>query len=191
MCGDAGLLFAVVIVYVIHCFAAVAGNSAAIVSGLSTIARLHALAASEFWDRRVAGAATAARPNVLLEDPGLFLAVVITDIKFPVTPVALDPSLVVLGTPAIACLDLVTLCEPAAAAPRAARIIPRAAAATGLLDVLFEDPGLLLAVVVCVNRTVSNSARILAGREFEGRTLRHAQSTSNVPSSRSRAMRPG
>ena len=184
MCGDAGLLFAVVIVYVIHCFAAVAGNSAAIVSGLSTIARLHALAASEFWDRRVAGAATAARPNVLLEDPGLFLAVVITDIKCPVT-------LVVLGTPAMACLDLVTLCEPAAAAPRAARIIPRAAAATGLLDVLFEDPGLLLAVVVCVNRTVSNSDRILAGREFEGRTLRHAQSTSNVPSSRSRAMRPG
>ena len=49
-------------------------------------------------------------------------------------------------------LDRVALAQAASPAPaRAAGAVPRAA--VGLLYVLFEDARLLLAVVVCVNRT--------------------------------------
>ena len=48
--------------------------------------------------------------------------------------------------------DRVALAQAASPAPpRAAGVVPRAA--DGLLYVLFEDARLLLAVVVCVNRT--------------------------------------
>ena len=50
--------------------------------------------------------------------------------------------------------DRVALAQAASPAPpRAAGVVPRAAAASHLFNVLFEDARLLLAVVVCVNRT--------------------------------------
>ena len=74
------------------------------------------------------------------------------DVEGAITPVASDPALVVLATAAIPSLDRVTFAKAASPAPSwAARIVPRDA--VGLLNILLEDAGLFLVVVICVNRT--------------------------------------
>ena len=91
---------------------------------------------------------------MLLEDSRLLFPIIVVNIEGPITPVAADASFVILAAAPIARLDRVALAQAASPAPsRAARIIPRAAAAAGLLYVFLEDARLLLAVVVCVNRT--------------------------------------
>ena len=63
---------------------------------------------------------------------------------------------ILVSTPAhtVPRFDRVALAQAASSAPpRAAGVVPRAAAAAGLLYVLFKNASLLLAVVVCVNRT--------------------------------------
>ena len=63
---------------------------------------------------------------------------------------------ILVSTPAhtVPRFDRVALAQAASSAPpRAAGVVPRAAAAAGLLYVFREDARFLLAVVVCVNRT--------------------------------------
>jgi len=76
-----------------------------------------------------------------------------------------------VSTPArtIPRFDRVALAQAASPAPsRAARIVPRAAAAAGLLYVFLEDACLLLAVVICV-RELSQTLLRGVDREFEGK----------------------
>ena len=74
------------------------------------------------------------------------------DVVGPVTPVATDPPFVILAPAAVARLDCVSLAQAASATPaRAPRVVSRAA--VGLFYILFKNARLLLAVVVCVNRT--------------------------------------
>ena len=114
---------------------------------------------------------------MLLEDPRLLFPVVIcvnrpsqtlpgarvdfegkdavlstVNVEGPVAPVAADPPFVILAPAAVARLDRVSLAQAASPSPSwATRVIPRAA--VGLFDILLENTRLLLAVVVCVNRT--------------------------------------
>ena len=87
--------------------------------------------------------------------------------------------------------DRVALAQAASSAPpRAAGVVPRAA--VGLLYVLFEDARLLLAVVICVREPSQKSAAGHASAaSVKAEDAVSAQSTSKVPSPRSRAMRPG
>ena len=89
---------------------------------------------------------------MLLEDPRLLFSIIVVNIEGPITPVAADASFVILAAAPIARLDRVALAQAASPAPPwAARIVPRAA--VGLFYILFKNARLLLAVVVCVNRT--------------------------------------
>ena len=112
------------------------------------------------------------------------------DVVGPIAAVAADPAFIVLAPAAVARLDCVSLAEAASATPtRAPRVVSRAA--VGLFYVLLEDARLLLAVVICVREPSQNSAaghRELVRRQKDTAC---AQSTSKVPSPRSRAMRPG
>ena len=111
------------------------------------------------------------------------------DVVGPIAAVAADPAFIVLAPAAVARLDRVSLAQPASAAPaRAARVASRAA--VGLFYVLLEDARLLLAVVICV-REPSQTLPRGVDRECEGKDAACVQSTSYVPSPRSRAMRPG
>ena len=114
------------------------------------------------------------------------------DVEGPVTPVAADPPFVILAPAAIPSLDCVSLAKAASAAPSRAARVPRAVAASGLFDVLLEDARLLLAIVICVrepSQTLPRGTR--RPRVQRQKDTACAQSTSNVPSPRSRAMRPG
>ena len=65
--------------------------------------------------------------------------------------------------------DRIALAQTASAAPpRAAGVVPRAAAAAGLLYVFLEDACLLLAVVICV-REPSQTLPRGVDREYEGK----------------------
>ena len=113
------------------------------------------------------------------------------DVERAVSPVAADPPFVILAPSAISSLDCVSLAQAASATPaRAARIVPRAA--VGLLNVLLEDARFLLAVVICVREPSQKSAAGHASAaSVKAEDAVSAQSTSKVPSPRSRAMRPG
>ena len=85
--------------------------------------------------------------------------------------------------------DRVALAQAASSAPaRAAGVASRAA--VGLFDILLENARLLFAVVICV-REPSQTLPRGVDRECEGKDAACVQSTSYVPSPRSRAMRPG
>ena len=113
------------------------------------------------------------------------------DVVGTIAAVAADPAFIVLAPAAVARFDRVALAQPASAAPaRAARVASRAA--VGLFYVLLEDARLLLTVVICVREPSQNSAAGHASAaSVKAEDAVSAQSTSKVPSPRSRAMRPG
>ena len=114
------------------------------------------------------------------------------DVVGPIAAVAADPPLIVLAPAAVASLDRIALAQTASAAPpRTARIVPRAVAASGLLNVLLEDARFLLAVVICVNRVKTLPRGTRQPRVRRQKDTACAQSTSKVPSPLSLAMRPG
>ena len=111
------------------------------------------------------------------------------DVVGTIAAVAADPAFIVLAPAAVARLDCVSLAEAASATPaRAPRVVSRAT--VGLFDILLENARLLFAVVICV-REPSQTLPRGVDRECEGKDAACVQSTSYVPSPRSRAMRPG
>ena len=98
-----------------------------------------------------------------------------------------------ISTPArtIPRFDRVALAQAACSAPpRAARVVPWAA--VSLFYVFLEDARLFLAVVICVREPSQKSAAGHASAaSVKAEDAVSAQSTSKVPSPRSRAMRPG
>ena len=76
VCGDARLLFAIVVRDVVQGISSLSRNTTAVVFSSAAISRFHALATPELGYGHLPAAA-AARPDVLLEDPRLSLSIVV------------------------------------------------------------------------------------------------------------------
>ena len=118
-------------------------------------------------------------------DTRLGLPVVIVYVVETVSAFSRDATSVIFSSASIASL------YPLAAPELGHGHLPAAAAARP--DVLLEDPRLLLPVVICVNRptqTLTGADVLGAYVDFEGKDAACLQSTSKVPSPRSRRIRP-